>query len=46
MTPRAGEKTVARMTLELAKQLREHNKILAEIRDELRAIRAEITVDR
>lgn len=39
MTTKAGTKTVARMTLELVKQLREHNKILAEIRDELRALR-------
>lgn len=40
MTLRAGEKTMARMTLELVKQIREQNKILAEIRDELRAIRS------
>ena len=39
MTTKAGTKTVARMTLELVKQLREHNEILAEIRDELRALR-------
>ena len=39
MTTKAGTKTVARMTLELVKQLREHNETLAEIRDELRAIR-------
>lgn len=40
MTLRAGEKTMARMTLELVKQVREQNKILSEIRDELRAIRS------
>lgn len=39
MDTSADEKTIARMLLELAKGQREQNRILAEIRDELRALR-------
>lgn len=40
MDTSADEKTIARMLLEVAKGQREQNRILAEIRDELRALRA------
>lgn len=39
MTPTANKKTVARMMLELVKQLRSQNQILEEIRDELVLLR-------
>jgi hypothetical protein len=41
MSGSADEKTIARMLLEVAKQMRAQNEILAGIRDELKGLRAD-----